>query len=212
MVLRAGEVLGPYQVVSLAGSGGMGEVWRARDDRLQRDVALKGIHRSVGDAEARHLLLAEARALSALNHPHIVVVHDVLTVDDRDVLVMEFVAGDALSQRIPPGGMTLGDGLQIGIGVADAVAAAHAAGVIHRDLKPANVLIGPSGTPKVLDFGLARRPVLAGPSDLTVGDGPDPAAGLISGTPAYMSPEQAEGSAVDHRSDILALESSSTNC
>ena len=134
MVLREGQVLGPYRVVALAGSGGMGEVWRARDDRLQRDVALKVLHGSVGDAEGRRRLLAEARAVSALNHPHIIVVHDVLSVEDRDVLVMEFVTGDVLTRRIPAGGMKPREALKIAITIADAVATAHAAGVVHRDL------------------------------------------------------------------------------
>ena len=205
MVLREGEVLGPYRVVALAGSGGMGEVWRARDDRLERDVALKVLHVGARDEASRRRLLAEARAVTALHHPNIVVVHDLLCADGHDVLVMEYVAGDVASQRIPAGGMKIRDALRIGIGVADALAAAHAAGIVHRDLKPANVLIGPSGTPKVLDFGLARRHVQARPSDLTIGDAPDSAAGLISGTPAYMSPEQAEGAAVDHRSDIFSF-------
>jgi len=102
MILREGQVLGPYRVLALAGSGGTGEVWRARDDRLQRDVALKVMHGSLGDEESRRRLLAEARAVGALDHPHIVVVHDILCVEDRDVLVMEFVTGEAVSRRIPP--------------------------------------------------------------------------------------------------------------
>lgn len=175
MVLREGQVLGPYRIVALAGSGGMGEVWRARDDRLQRDVALKVLHGSVGDAEARRRLLAEARAISALNHPHIIVIHDVLAVEERDVLVMEFVAGDVLSKRIPAGGMRLRDALTTAIAVADALTAAHVAGVVHRDLKPGNVLISSLGAVKVLDFGLAHRRVPDGPNDLTIGNGPDSA-------------------------------------
>jgi serine/threonine protein kinase len=183
----------------------MGEVWRARDDRLRRDVALKVLHGSIGDAEARRRLLAEARAVGALNHPHIIVIHDVVAVEERDVLVMEFVTGDVLSKRIPGGGMKLRDALRIAAAVADALAAAHSAGVVHRDLKPGNVLVSPSGAVKVLDFGLARRRLPYGPNDLAIGSGPDSQAGLISGTPAYMSPEQAEGGAVDHRSDIFSL-------
>jgi serine/threonine protein kinase len=205
MVLREGQLLGSYRVVAVAGTGGMGEVWRARDDRLERDIALKVLHAEAGDEASRRRLLAEARTVTALHHPNIVVVHDLLSVEGHDVLVMEYVAGDVASQRIPAGGMNIRDALRIAIAVADALAAAHAAGIIHRDLKPANVLIGPSGTPKVLDFGLARRRVHAGPTDLTIGDAPDSAAGLISGTPAYMSPEQAEGGAVDHRSDIFSF-------
>ena len=205
MVLREGQILGPYRVVALAGSGGMGEVWRARDDRLQRDVALKVLHSTVVDVEARHRLLAEARTLGTLNHPHIVVIHDLLTVADRDVLVMEFVTGDVLTQRIPAAGMKLHEALKIGIAVADAVAAAHAAGVVHRDLKPGNVVVGPSGTVKVLDFGLARRRLPAGPGDVTIASDPRSVSGLLSGTPAYMSPEQVEGGVVDHRSDIFSF-------
>ena len=205
MILREGQVLGPYRVLALAGSGGTGEVWRARDDRLQRDVALKVMHGGLGDEQARRRLLAEARAVGALNHPHIVVVHDILSVEERDVLVMEFVTGEALSRRIPPGGMTLREALKLAVAVADAVAAAHAAGVTHRDLKPANVLVSASGSPKVLDFGLARRRQQAGPADITALGAPESAAGLISGTPAYMSPEQAQGRPVDHRSDVFSF-------
>ena len=205
MILREGQVLGPYRVLALAGSGGTGEVWRARDDRLQRDVALKVMHGSLGDEESRRRLLAEARAVGALDHPHIVVVHDILCVEDRDVLVMEFVTGEAVSRRIPPGGMTLREALKLAVAVADAVAAAHTAGVTHRDLKPANVLVSGSGSPKVLDFGLARRRPAAGPADITMLGAPESAAGLISGTPAYMSPEQAQGKPVDHRSDVFSF-------
>ena len=205
MILREGQVLGPYRVLALAGSGGTGEVWRARDDRLQRDVALKVLHGALGDEQSRRRLLAEARAVGALNHPHIVVVHDILSVEERDVLVMEFVTGEAVSRRIPPGGMSLREALKLAVAVADAVAAAHAAGVTHRDLKPANVLVSDSGSPKVLDFGLARRRRVAGPADITALGAPESAAGLISGTPAYMSPEQAQGRPVDHRSDVFSF-------
>ena len=205
MVLSEGQVLGPYRVVALAGSGGMGEVWRARDERLQRDVALKVLHGSLDDPDARRRLLTEARSVSSLNHPHIVVVHDLLSVGDRDVLVMEFVGGDVLTQRIPSRGLKLRDALKIAIPVADALAAAHSAGVVHRDLKPGNVLVAPSGTVKVLDFGLARRRLPAGPSDVTLATDPQSVDGSLSGTPAYMSPEQAEGVSIDHRSDIFSF-------
>ena len=204
-MFHEGQVVGPYRIVALAGSGGMGEVWRARDDRLERDVALKVLRAGVGDEAARRHLLAEARAVTALNHPNIVVVHDVLSVDGRDVLVMEYVAGKPLTERTPPGGMKLREALKIAIAVADAVAAAHAAGVIHRDLKPGNVLVSLSGAVKVLDFGLARRRVHAGPTDVTIPGDPQSVEGLVSGTPAYMSPEHAEGGIVDHRSDIFSF-------
>ena len=119
---------------------------------------------------------------------------------------MEYVAGELVSQRLPAAGMKLPEALKIAIAVADAIAAAHRAGVVHRDLKPANVLIGPSGSPKVLDFGLARRRIAApGPTDLTLDGGPGSVDGLVSGTPAYMSPEQAEGGVVDDRSDVFSF-------
>ena len=204
MGLAPGARIGPYEVLAPLGAGGMGEVWRAHDDRLQRQVALKVLHGAAGE-ESRRRLLAEARVLSALNHPHIVVVYDVVAVDGRDVLVMEYVDGEPLSQRIPPGGMQLRSALKIAIAVSDAVAGAHAAGVVHRDLKPANVLIGPSGAPKVLDFGLARRRLQAQASDVTIAADPQSSADLISGTPAYMSPEQAECNPVDHRTDIFSF-------
>lgn len=204
MAVREGQSVGPYRLLELAGSGGAGDVWRARDDRLARDVAIKVLHGPVADSDARRRLVAEARALSALNHPHIVVVHDVLSLEDSDLLVMEFVPGDVLSRRIPAAGLSLREGLKLAIGIADALAAAHAAGVIHRDIKPANVLISRSGMPKILDFGLARRQLSAA-AEITIGQTAESLSGFISGTPAYMSPEQAEGRVVDHRTDIFSF-------
>ena len=150
-------MIGPYRVVALAGAGGMGEVWRARDDRLQRDVALKILRDGASDEGARRRLLAEARSLSALQHPHIVAVHDLISRGEDDVLVMEYVEGEALSARLPRAGMPVREALKLAIPIADALAAAHAAGVIHRDIKPANVLVTRTGTAKVVDFGLAGR-------------------------------------------------------
>jgi serine/threonine protein kinase len=211
MALAAGTLLGPYEILSLIGAGGMGEVYRARDPRLNREVAIKVLPADrVGDADRRRRFVQEAHAASALNHPHIITIHEIEAADGNDFIVMEYVRGKSLDAIIPRHGMRLGEVLRIGIPVADALAAAHARGIIHRDLKPANVMVGTDGAVKVLDFGVAK---LAGPETDTVSDGDltrtaDVALsqpGTIAGTAAYMSPEQATGGNVDARSDIFSF-------
>ena len=195
MPLSAGDKLGPYEILALIGAGGMGEVYRARDPRLGRDVAVK-----VSAQQFTERFEREARAVAALNHPNICTLYDV----GPNYLVMEYIEGEA-----PKGPMPLEEALRIAAQIRDALDAAHEKGIIHRDLKPANIKIKPDGTVKVLDFGLAKvTPASAGDSDaansptLTIGA---TQAGMIVGTAAYMSPEQARAKTVDKRADIWAF-------
>jgi Tol biopolymer transport system component/predicted Ser/Thr protein kinase len=190
----------------------MGEVYRARDPRLGRDVAIKVLRTDrVADEQRRRSFIREARAASALNHPNIVTVHEVDSVDGIDFIVMEYVAGKTLGNAIPRQGMRLDQVLRVGIPIADALARAHAAGIVHRDLKPANVMVSAEGTVKVLDFGLAKliAPEETNTESETLGD--DGALstldrpGTVAGTIGYMSPEQAAGGEVDARTDVFSL-------
>jgi Tol biopolymer transport system component len=200
--VKPGNRIGPYEIVSLLGSGGMGQVYQARDTRLNRTVALKVLPAySSGDAAQRNRLLKEARAASALNHPNVVTLHDIVHEDGRDALVLEYVAGQSLRQRIRQEVLPLKDVLNYAIQIADALAAAHAAGIIHRDIKPGNIMINDGGMIKVLDFGLAKQTAF-GPLDDTASM---TAEGVIAGTIAYMSPEQARGEEVDARSDLYSF-------
>jgi serine/threonine protein kinase len=210
MSLAVGSRLGPYEILSPIGAGGMGEVYRARDPRLNRDVAVKVLPADrLTDEGRRQRFLREARAAATLSHPHIVTVYEVESADGVDFLVMEYVRGKSLDALIPRGGLRLGETLRIAIAVADALAAAHAHGIIHRDLKPGNVMVGSDGAVKVLDFGLAK---LLHEED----DPSDPSAsthvaehltevGQRMGTLAYMAPEQASGGTVDARADIFSF-------
>jgi serine/threonine protein kinase/formylglycine-generating enzyme required for sulfatase activity len=198
-----GDKVGHYQLLSLLGVGGMGEVYKAEDLKLNRTVALKFLPPDTAfDAHAKRRFLREARAASALNHPNIVTIHAIEEVDGQDVIVMEYVAGETLKAEIERGPLEFPRVIELGAQVAGAVAAAHEAGLIHRDLKPANILVTPQGQAKVVDFGLAKK--VAGRSE------PQSAAsltgaGLIVGTVAYMSPEQTRGEELDARSDIFSL-------
>jgi len=157
MSLSAGTRLGPYEVIAPLGSGGMGEVYRARDSRLGREVAIKVLPPDrLADQDRRGRFEQEARAVAALNHPHIVTIHEIESAEGIDFIVMELVPGKTLDALIPRQGMRLGEALRVAIPLADALAAAHAAGIVHRDLKPANVMVTPEGVAKVLDFGLAK--------------------------------------------------------
>ena len=157
MPLSPGSRLGPYEVLALIGAGGMGEVYRARDPRLNREVAIKVLPADrVSDEDRRRRFVQEAHAASALNHPHIITIYEIESANGIDFIVMEYVRGKSLDALIPRHGMRLGEVLRIAIPVADALAAAHARGIIHRDLKPANVMVGTDGAVKVLDFGLAK--------------------------------------------------------
>ena len=207
MTLSPGVRLGPYEVVAPLGAGGMGEVSRARDTRLGRDVALKVLPAAfASDPDRRARLEREARVLAALNHPHIVTIYAVEEFDGLLVLAMECLEGRPLSAFVQPGGLSLEPLLHIAGSLADALAAAHQRGVVHRDLKPANVTVSAAGWVKVLDFGLAKPNEESPGSTLT--RSPVPALtldGTILGTAAYMSPEQAQGLPVDHVSDIFSL-------
>ena len=206
--LSPGTRLGPYEILAPLGAGGMGEVYRARDTRLGRDVAIKLIAGALArDAEALARFEREARLLAALNHPRVAAIYDVEESDGLRFLVLELVEGRGLDEILSEGPMPVPDSLALAAQVADALAAAHEKGVIHRDLKPSNVRVTPAGRAKVLDFGLARDAAEpTGDSSLaTTSPAGRTAAGTILGTPAYMSPEQARGRSVDARTDLWSF-------
>ena len=211
MALSPGTRLGPYQITDPLGAGGMGEVYRARDTRLGRDVAIKVLPPHLtSDPERRSRFEREARTASALNHPHICTLHDVGREGDTDYLVMELVDGETLADRLARGALPPAETLRIGAQVADALDRAHRAGIVHRDLKPANVMLTRTGA-KLMDFGLARPGGLAGRGDSagrTISPTMVPpltAEGTILGTFPYMAPEQLEGAEPDARGDLWAL-------
>src|ERR1700730_18217950 len=205
--LEPGAQLGPYQIESRIGAGGMGEVYRARDTRLGRFVAIKMLAATVADPVRKQRFLWEARAASALNHPNIITIHDIVTQGPADCLVMEYVTGKTLERSIPRKGLRLGESLHYAVQIADALAAAHAAGIVHRDIKPSNVMITNEGGVKVLDFGLAKlvEQEAPGPEDTTRTTPARTEEGTVVGSVPYMSPEQAEGKPVDARTDIFSL-------
>ena len=212
--MKPGDSLGPYRVVSELGVGGMGEVYRARDAKLNRDVAIKILPDAFAhDADRVARFSREAQTLASLNHPNIAQIFGVLEEDQPThvhALVMELVEGDDLSVIISRGAQPLADALPIAKQIADALEAAHEQGIVHRDLKPANIKVRADGTVKVLDFGLAKALDPAGTSSAEVMNSPTLTAratqmGLIIGTAAYMAPEQAKGKAVDRRADIWAF-------
>ena len=207
MRLSPGTRIGSYEVVAAVGAGGMGEVYRARDSKLGREVALKILTGGVADEPERRARFArEARTLAALNHPDVVTIYAVDEIDGQQLIAMEFVDGRPLSELIPKNGFPIERLLNIAVQLTNAVAAAHKHGIVHRDLKPGNVMIGPQDRVKVLDFGLAklREPVL-GAAETALPGKDITGEGRILGTVAYMSPEQAEGRAVDERSDVFSL-------
>jgi Tol biopolymer transport system component len=216
MTLTPGTRLGPYEIVAPLGAGGMGEVYRAKDSRLGREVAIKVLPQHLSaNPEVRARFEREARTVSALNHPHICVLHDVGREGDTDYLVMELVEGETLAQRLAKEPLSTHEVLKLGVQIAEALGRAHRAGVVHRDLKPGNVMLTKSGA-KLMDFGLARATGMAGPAK---GSGVTMAAltqsptiaqpltseGTIVGTFQYMAPEQLEGKEADARSDLWAL-------
>jgi serine/threonine protein kinase len=206
------RLFGPYQIIGRLGAGGMGEVYRARDTRLGREVAVKILRSDwVADDVRRRRFIQEARAASALNHPNIVTIYEIETFDGIDVIVMELVVGKSLHELIRPG-LKPSEIFRVAIPIADALARAHAAGIVHRDLKPANVMVSAEGIVKILDFGLAKlmtpeaSQALEGQTlTATADSGLVSQAGAITGTPAYMSPEQATGVSVDARSDVFSF-------
>jgi serine/threonine protein kinase len=204
--LPPGSVLGAYRIEALIGAGGMGEVYRARDERLGRDVAIKILSGPVaGDPALKPRLEIEARALATLSHPNICSVFDVGREGDLAYIVMEYLEGTRLSDLGRGAGLPLEKVLSCGIQIAEALAHAHAHGIVHRDMKGANVIVTPTGTAKVLDFSLARRVGGAAPAAATrtVDFATDP--GTVMGTPSYMAPEQMRGRPADARADIWAL-------
>ncbi|HEV8200881.1 MAG TPA: protein kinase [Candidatus Polarisedimenticolia bacterium] len=216
MPLLPGTKIGVYELVGPLGAGGMGEVWRARDTRLQRDVAIKVLPEALAtEPERLGRLMREAQALASLNHPNIAQIHGLEESGGIRALVMELVDGDDLSVLIARGAMPVGEALPIARQIAEALEAAHEQGIIHRDLKPANVKVRRDGTVKVLDFGLAKvmDPLASASGSRPGGElGLSPTltaqatrAGVILGTAAYMSPEQARGRAVDRRADVWAF-------
>jgi serine/threonine-protein kinase len=205
LALTEGTRIGPYEILALLGAGGMGEVYRARDTRLGREVAVKALFADSASPEMRRRFLQEARAASALSHPNIVVVHDIVTHDGSDFLVMEHVHGTPLTEVIAQRQMPFERVIAIGVQVASALAATHAAGIIHRDIKPANIFLTADDSVKVLDFGIAKRIHDGEQSDVTQEAVTLTRPGTIVGTVSYMSPEQTRGEAVDARTDVFSL-------
>ena len=206
--ILVGQRIGPYEILSLLGTGGMGEVYRARDARLQRDVAIKVLPAAVAhDPDRVSRFAREARLLAALNHPHIAAIHGVEEVEGVSALVLEFVDGQTLADRIARGPIPSPEALTIARQIVEGLEAAHGQGIIHRDLKPANIKLRPDGTVKILDFGLAKALAPArGLSETLPKRGSSATqVGVVTGTPAYMSPEQAQGQPVDKRTDIWAF-------
>ena len=207
-----GRMLGHYQITEKLGEGGMGVVYKARDIRLDRFVAIKVLPaEQVAEPDRKRRFVQEARAASALNHPGIVTIYDIDQCDGVDFIAMEYLAGRALSGLIPRGGMAVREALGYAVQITDALAAAHAAGIIHRDLKPSNIMVDGREVVKLLDFGLAKLTAPA-PGPDSSGAEPETAArlslstpGTILGTPAYMSPEQVEGKKLDARSDVFSF-------
>lgn len=206
MELKAGVRLGSYEIQSALGAGGMGEVYRALDTRLNRPVAIKFLSPHVSDLSARRRFQEEAQMASALNHPHILTVHEAGELDDRQFLVTEFIDGGTLKQWAQAEKRSWRQVVDLMVGVADGLAAAHAVGILHRDIKPDNILVTRSGYAKLADFGLAKLDELAASESITRGPGHEPTRqGVIVGTIGYMSPEQASGKPLDARSDIFSL-------
>jgi len=209
MALTNGTRLGPYEIVAPLGAGGMGEVYRAKDTRLDRTVAIKILPAEISaDPVAKQRFEREAKTISGLNHPSICTLFDVGSQDDVGYLVMECVEGETLAKRLEKGPLPLDQVLKFGAQIADALGTAHRSGVVHRDLKPGNIMLTSTGA-KLLDFGLAK-PVLSMATLATMTavaprQSPVTQEGTIVGTFQYMSPEQVEGKEVDGRSDIFSL-------
>jgi serine/threonine protein kinase len=206
VILSKGSRIAQYEIIESIGAGGMGEVYRARDSRLAREVAIKVMAPHVAaDPEMRRRFETEARAIAALSHASIVAIHELAVVDDVPVAVMELLEGQTLRQRVKTGAFGWQEAVRIGAEIADGLAAAHLRGIVHRDLKPENIFLTTAGAVKILDFGLAlHRHALPnlGPDGPTVAR---TAANVVLGTFGYMSPEQVTGDRVDARTDIFAL-------
>src|SRR5215813_3844539 len=210
MNILPGSQLGRYEIISKLGAGAMGDVYLAHDPKLSRTVALKVLPHELAADKGRMMRFGqEARAISALNHPNIITIHEVDQVESTHFIAVEFVKGVTLRERLVEGRIPIKDTIDIGEQVAQALAAAHAAGIVHRDLKPENIMVRHDGYVKVLDFGIAKlSEQTAAPVSSTVVPGrvEGTKAGAVLGTPSYMSPEQCRGAAdLDDRSDIWSL-------
>src|SRR5262249_46289756 len=209
MSLRVGTQLGSLEITGLLGRGGMGEVYRARDLKLKREVAIKILPEEFSrDADRVSRFQHEAEVLASLNHPNIAAIYDLEEANGSRLLVLELVDGETLADRLKRGPIPIEEALDIAGSVCNALEAAHEKGVVHRDLKPANVKITPDGKVKVLDFGLAKA-LEGAAADVDLSNSPtlmsESASGTILGTTAYMSPEQAKGAFLDRRTDIFAF-------
>src|ERR1017187_391182 len=218
MGLTPGTKLGPYEVQTPLGAGGMGEVYRARDTRLERTVAIKVLpHHLSSNPDLKQRFEREARSISSLNHSRICILHDVGHQDGVDFLVMEYLDGETLVERLRNGPLPLKEALRIGIEVCEALEAAQRVGIVHRDLKPGNIMLTKSGA-KLMDFGLAKSattpgsqsasaPLLSAAKTMSEATPLSPltTAGTVIGTIQYMAPEQIEGKEADARSDLFAL-------
>ena len=206
MALKTGTPLGPYEIVAPLGSGGMGDVYRAYDPRLAREVAIKVMRVGAAGREGSHArVMREARTLAGLSHPNIVDVHDVGSANDQIYIVMELLDGETLRERLGGGALPWPKAVEIGAAIADGVGAAHAKGIVHHDLKPANVFLTTDGRVKVLDFGLATLREPSSVDSLSSHTRSQTHPGPAIGTAAYMSPEQVAGKMTDARCDLFAL-------
>jgi Tol biopolymer transport system component len=209
MSLSAGSKLGPYEILAPLGAGGMGEVYRARDTRLGRDVAVKILPAELaGDAQRLQRFEQEARAISALNHPNVLAIYDVGAQEGTHFLVTELLEGGTLRERMRDARLPVRKAVEIAVQIAEGLAAAHEHGIVHRDLKPDNVIVSPEGRVKILDFGLAKVTAAAamGSDELTRSvSGPATRDGVVLGTVGYISPEQVRGKPADHRSDVFSF-------
>ena len=212
MTLASGTALGPYQIEAPLGAGGMGEVYRARDTRLDRIVAIKVLPENVAaDLELKQRFEYEARVVASLSHPNICTLFDVGEHEGRPFIAMELLEGQVLSERISSQGVRIEQVVEWGLQVAEALAAAHAKEIVHRDIKPGNIFITTGGSAKVLDFGLAKPSALESRQGTQSGDHPTTlespltTPGVALGTVAYMSPEQVYGEALDTRTDLFSL-------
>src|SRR5438067_8730157 len=206
MSLTSGAKLGPYEIQSPLGAGGMGEVYRARDTRLGRDVAIKILPESFArESDRLHRFEQEARAVAALNHPNILAIFDTGQNDGSPFLVSELLEGETLRTVLDRGAMAPRKTIDYGVQIAQGLAAAHEKGIVHRDVKPENIFVTRDARIKILDFGLAKQAQMAAAADGATLTSSHTAAGLVLGTAGYMSPEQVRGEPADARSDIFAF-------